>query len=59
MIEQGFLSEGFDVDPDAITPEMRRRMQILACEFAGRQDDPQAVAGELLDMLGLRGDRNA
>lgn len=55
MIEPGYLrDEELDVDPEGISPEQQRRMAILACDYASRQDDPHAVATDLLAMLGLR-----
>lgn len=57
MSEPPLLVTELDIDEDAITPEMRRRMAVLACGWALDQDDPKAAAGELLDMLGLRGDQ--
>lgn len=57
MNDRGFLcDEELGVDPDGIDPELQRRMAIHACGFAVKQDDPKAVARDLLDMLGLRGE---
>lgn len=46
-----------ELDVDETTPEERRNAGLAVARHALTQDDPTSVAGELLDMLGLRGDR--
>ncbi|MEU9515875.1 hypothetical protein [Micromonospora sp. NPDC048169] len=38
------------------TDEQRRAASLAIARYASTQDYPAGVAGELLDMLGLRGD---